>query len=65
MLTDVKINLENLYGQNSDNSQFFEELFFHFFLAQISGLLFIEGDFNTALVTNLDRLKGTDNTYTK
>lgn len=44
---------------------FLRSYFTIFFLAQISGLFFIEGDFNTALMTNLNRLKRTDNTYTK
>lgn len=60
-LFDININLVNLYGPNSDNPKFFEELFL--LLAQMSGHLLIGGDFNTTLATNLDRLKGTDNTH--
>lgn len=62
-ITDVNINLVNLYGPNSDNPKFFEELFL--LLAQMPGYFLIGGDFNTTLSINLDRLKGMDNTHTQ
>lgn len=62
-LTDIPINLINLYGPNNDNPKFFEDLFL--LLAQLSGHLVIGGDFNTTLSTDLDRLRGTDNTHTQ
>lgn len=62
-ITDVNINLVNLYGPNSDYPKFFEELIL--LLAQIPGYFLIGGDFNTTLSTNLDRLKGMDNTHTQ
>lgn len=39
LLTDVNINLVNLYGPNSDNPKFFEDLFL--LLAQMSGHFFL------------------------
>lgn len=63
LITDVNINLVNLYGSNADNPKFFEELFL--LLSQMPGYFLIGGDFNTTLSINLDRLKGTDNAHTQ
>lgn len=60
-ITGVNMNLVNLYGPNADNPKFFEEVFL--FLSQMQGHFLIGGDFNTTLSTNLDRLKGLDDTH--
>ncbi len=58
---DMNIHFVNLYGPNSDNLKFLEELFS--LLAHMTDHLLIGGDFNTSLSTDFDRLKGIENTH--
>lgn len=56
-----KLNLVNVYGPNSDDSTFYEDLFL--LLASLSGQLIIAGDFNCTLNPSLDRSTGTDHSH--
>lgn len=55
------LNLVNVYGPNSDDSTFYEDLFL--LLASLPGQLIIAGDFNCTLDPNLDRSTGTDQSH--